>query len=77
MKKFLAGALALAGSVAAFEFLRRKGVVDQVSGKVKKVVGEVTENKEMEAEGVFQQSTGKAKEFASNVTEAVKENFED
>jgi uncharacterized protein YjbJ (UPF0337 family) len=77
MKKFIAGAIAAVGSIALFEALRRKGVVDQVTGKVKESLGQATEDKEMEAKGVFDQAKGKTKEFVSDVKEAMNKSVDD
>lgn len=76
MKKFMAGIIAALGSIVLFEALRRKGVVDQVSGQVKESLGQATGDKQMEAEGVFGQAKGKTKEFVSDVKEAVTNSME-
>ncbi len=71
MKKFMAGIIATLCSILLFQALRRKGVLDQVSGKVKESLGQATNDKQMEAKGVFSQAKGKTKEFVSDVKKAV------
>lgn len=50
-----------------------KGLVDQVAGKAKEVVGKMTDDKKLQAEGVVEQSIGKAKEVANDLVDKVKE----
>ena len=50
-----------------------KGFTDQVKGKVKEVVGEVTHDSSTKAEGLADQAVGKAKEIASDIKDVVEE----
>lgn len=47
--------------------------LDQASGKAKEVVGDVTNNKELEAEGKAEGLGGKAKELFEDAKDAVEE----
>ena len=44
-----------------------KGFTDQVKGKAKEIVGDITGDKSTKAEGLLDQAVGKAKEVVSNV----------
>ncbi|AMC94620.1 hypothetical protein AOC36_02410 [Erysipelothrix larvae] len=63
--------------MAAFEFLRRKGVVDEVGGKVKERIGDLTDNPELQAKGLVQQGKGKARRTVEDVKEAVSDTVDD
>ena len=76
MKKLFKTILAIIGSIATFEVLRRNGVIDQLTGKVKQAVGEATGNKQMQAEGKFDEAKGKTRKFVSDVKESAKETVE-
>lgn len=71
MKKLLGVILTAAGSIATFEFLRKKGVVDEVSGKIKQNVGALTKDRKMQAEGLFEEGKGHVKGFVDDVKHAV------
>lgn len=84
MKKVLGTLAVVAGSVAVYEFLRRQGVIDQISGKVKETAGTLSEDHSLEAKGSVQKLRGHAKSFvedvkdeAKDVAEDVKDYFED
>ncbi|MCA4982216.1 CsbD family protein, partial [Clostridioides difficile] len=44
-----------------------KGFTDQVKGKAKEIVGDITGDKSTKAEGLLDQAVGKAKEVVSDV----------
>ena len=50
-----------------------KGFTDQVKGKVKETVGNITGDSSTKAEGIIDQSGGKAKEIASDVKDVARE----
>ena len=50
-----------------------KGFTDQVKGKVKETVGNITGDSSTKAEGIIDQSVGKAKEIASDVKDVARE----
>ena len=52
---------------------RIKGAVDQVVGKGKTVVGQVTGNTSLEAEGRVQQAGGRVESAAGKVKDAVRD----
>ncbi len=76
MKKIFKTTLVIIGSVATFEVLRRNGVIDQVTGKIKQAVGEATDNRKMQAEGKFDQARAKAKKFFKEAKTATEESLE-
>ena len=50
-----------------------KGFTDQVQGKVKKVVGEITGDQKTKAEGMIDQVVGKTKEAVSDTKDVIEE----
>ena len=50
-----------------------KGFTDQVKGKVKETVGNITGDSSTKAEGIIDQSVGIAKEIASDVKDVASE----
>lgn len=50
-----------------------KGFTDQVKGKVKETVGNITGDSSTKAKGIIDQSVGKAKEIASDVKDVARE----
>ncbi|BFK20255.1 CsbD family protein [Mediterraneibacter glycyrrhizinilyticus] len=50
-----------------------KGFTDQVKGKVKETVGNITGDSSTKTEGIIDQSVGKAKEIASDVKDVARE----
>ncbi len=70
MKKLIKCGLFAVGAVVTYEVLRRQGVVDQINGKIKRKIGALTDNKQLEAEGVFDTAKGKVTQFTTNAKEA-------
>lgn len=77
MRKLLFTAAVVAGSVAAFEYLRRKGVVDELSGKAKRTMGDLADDTGMKVEGLYEEGKGKVKEFFHDTKEAAKDAADD
>lgn len=77
MKKFGLVVLTAVGSVAAYEYARKQGWIDQLSGEVKRSVGKVTEDPSLQIKGFFQSKRGEVKEAVSDVKEAVEDVVED
>lgn len=77
MKKILGLLFVAAGSIAAYEFLKEKGVIDEVVGKTKQHFGSMTDDGLLQAEGTLQRGKGKAKGFFSDVKEGFKDAKED
>lgn len=50
-----------------------KGFTNQVMGKAKKLVGEMTGDKRLETEGVLDQVVGKSKEVVSTARDVLEE----
>ncbi len=50
-----------------------KGFTNQVMGKAKKLVGEMTGDKHLETEGVLDQVVGKSKEVVSTARDVLEE----
>lgn len=50
-----------------------KGFADQVKGKIKETVGDVTKDSSLKADGLVDQVVGKTKEVVSDVKDAVVE----
>lgn len=82
MKKLGFLILTAAGSVAVYEYLRKIGVTDQITGQLKRAVGSVTEDRSLQAEGLFETGKGKTKEFfqdaksvADDVIDDIKNEF--
>lgn len=71
MKKYIVLGIAIIGGVAAFEYARRTGLLDQVTGKVKRVTGELTDDKGLQIEGILESSKGKIKEVTQNVKDHI------
>jgi uncharacterized protein YjbJ (UPF0337 family) len=76
MKKLIALGLVAVGSVVTFEILRRKGVIAQVGGKVKEVVGAITEDPALRMEGMFDSAKGKVMEVTSKTKDAFHKAFD-
>jgi uncharacterized protein YjbJ (UPF0337 family) len=76
MKKLIAIGLVAVGSVVTFEILRRKGVIAQVGGKVKEVVGAITEDPALKMEGMFDSAKGKVMEVTSKTKDAFHKAFD-
>lgn len=69
MKKLVALGLVAVGSVVTFEVLRRRGVVAKIGGKVKEVVGTITDDPVLKVEVLL----GNAKEKVLDVTHKTKD----
>lgn len=76
MKKLIAYGLVAAGSIVAFEILRRKGVIAQVGGKVKEVVGTITDDPGLKMEGMLDSAKGKVMEVTNKTKEAFHKAFD-
>ena len=50
--------------------------MDKVKGKVKESVGDMTDNKKLEAEGKLDQLKGEAKDAAADAQERLKDAFD-
>ena len=50
-----------------------KGFTDQVKGKVKETVGNITGDSSTKADGMIDQTVGKAKEIASDIKDVAQE----
>lgn len=50
-----------------------KGFTDQLKGKIKKTIGDLTDNEKMQAEGLLDQAIGKTKEMAADIQDAAEE----
>ena len=50
-----------------------KGFTDQVKGKAKEIVGDITGDKSTKAGGLLDQAVGKAKEVVSDVKDVIDE----
>ena len=72
-KRIIGAALAVAGSIATFEFLRRKGVVDEVAGQVRQKIGAATNDTGLEIKGVAQEGRGKVRGFFHDLKEGTKD----
>lgn len=77
MKRLIGLGLSVVGAVAIFEYLRRKGIVDQVKGEVKRFVGNVTDNEQLETEGVIDTVKGKTLKVVYEVKHVAKETIAD
>jgi uncharacterized protein YjbJ (UPF0337 family) len=76
MKKLVALGLVAVGSVVAFEVLRRKGVIAQIGGKVKEVVGTITDDPALKVEGMLENAKGKVMEVTSKTKDAFHKAFD-
>jgi uncharacterized protein YjbJ (UPF0337 family) len=76
MKKLIALGLVAAGSIVTFEILRRKGVIAQIGGKVKDVVGAITDDPGLRMEGMFDSAKGKVMEVTSKTKDAFHKAFD-
>ena len=52
---------------------RIQGKAEDIAGKVKRKVGEVTGNRELEAEGALEQAKGKTRNAVGQVKDAVRD----
>lgn len=77
MKKLGLLLLTAAGSVAIYEYLKKVGVTDQITGRIKRVVGSATDDVGMQAEGLFESGKGKTKSVLHDAKEAVEDAVED
>lgn len=55
---------------------KAEGAWDKTKGTVKKVVGEVTDNKTLEAEGHYDKAKGSVKELKGDVKNKIKDGLE-
>jgi len=76
MKKLIALGLVAVGSVVTFEVLRRKGVIAQIGGKVKEVVGTITDDPALKVEGMFENAKGKVMEVTTKTKDALHKAFD-
>lgn len=76
MKKLIALGLVAVGSVVTFEVLRRKGVIAQIGGKVKEVVGTITDDPALKVEGMFENAKGKVMEVTTKTKDALRKAFD-
>jgi uncharacterized protein YjbJ (UPF0337 family) len=77
MKRLIGLGLSVVGAVAIFEYLRRKGIVDQIKGEVKRFVGSVTDNEQLKTEGVIDTVKGKTLKVVDEVKHVAKETIAD
>ena len=77
MKKLGLLLLTAAGSVAIYEYLKKVGVTDQITGHIKRVVGSATDDVGMQAEGLFESGKGKTKSVFHDAKEAVEDAIDD
>jgi uncharacterized protein YjbJ (UPF0337 family) len=76
MKKLVAIGLVAVGSVVAFEVLRRKGVIAQIGGKVKEVIGTITDDPALKVEGMIGNAKGKVMKVTSKTKKAFHKAFD-
>lgn len=71
MKKLGLLVLTAAGSIAIYEYLKKVGLTDQITGQIKRTIGSATNDRKMQAEGLFDSGKGRTKEFFHDAKEAV------
>ncbi len=76
MKKFAILALAAVGTVAIYEAMRRNGMLDQVCGKMKQTVGDLTDDEVLHTKGVLQSAKGEAKHFFAKSKDKLEDTVE-
>ena len=77
MKRLGLMLLTAAGSVAIYEYLKKVGVTDEITGRIKRIVGSATDDVGMQVEGLFDTGKGKAKSAFNDAKEAVEDVVED
>lgn len=71
MKKLGILVLTAAGSIAIYEYLKKVGLTDQITGQIKRTIGSATGDTGMQVEGLFDSGKGKTKEFFQDAKESV------
>jgi uncharacterized protein YjbJ (UPF0337 family) len=84
MKRLIGLGITLVGAATIYEYLRRKGVVDQLKGEAKRLMGNMTDDNMLKTEGMMDTIKGKTlqavdevKHVTHDVVEDVKETFAD
>lgn len=84
MKRLIGLGITLVGAVTIYEYLRRKGVVDQLKGEAKRLVGNMTDNTKLKFEGAVDRLKGdslqtidEAKHVAKEAMEEINDTFVD
>ncbi len=67
MKRLIGLGITLVGAVTIYEYLRRKGVVDQLKGEAKRFIGTMTDDNKLKTEGVVDTLKGKTLETIDDV----------
>lgn len=77
MKRLVGFGITLVGAVTIYEYLRRKGVVDQLKGEVKRLVGNMTDNTKLKVEGVVDTLKGESLQTIDEVKHVTRDAMED
>ncbi len=77
MKRLIGLGITVVGAVTVYEYLRRKGIVDQLKGEAKRLVGIITDNEILETEGVLDTVKGKTLKVVDDVKHVAKDTMDD
>jgi len=77
MKRLIGLGVTLVGAVTIYEYLRRKGVVDQLKGEAKRLIGSITDDNMLKTEGVVDTLKGKSLHAIDKVKHVTKDAVDD
>jgi len=77
MKRLIGLGITLVGAVTIYEYLRRKGVVDQLKGEAKRLIGSITDDNMLKTEGVVDTLKGKSLQAIDDVKHVTRDAMED
>lgn len=77
MKRLIGLGITLVGAVTVYEYLRRKGVVDQLKGEAKRLIGTMTDNNKLKVEGTIDTLKGESLQTIDEVKHVTHDVMED